>query len=64
MVVISKKEKEDCTFKIRSVQANRVYQVNNGYKYDKNSKKEIQDQDICLNMGLEFLKKKVLILFQ
>lgn len=30
-VVISKKEKEDCTFKIRSVQANRVYQVNNGY---------------------------------
>lgn len=30
-VVIGKKEKEDCTFKIRSVQANRVYQVNNGY---------------------------------
>ena len=30
MVVISKKS-EDCTFKIRSVQANRVYQVNNGY---------------------------------
>lgn len=29
--------KEDCTFKIRSVQANRIYQVNNGYKYDKNS---------------------------
>ena len=29
-VVISKKS-EDCTFKIRSVQANRVYQVNNGY---------------------------------
>lgn len=23
--------KEDCTFKIRSVQANRIYQVNNGY---------------------------------
>ena len=45
MVVISKKS-EDCTFKIRSVQANRVYQVNNGYKYDKNSKKEIQEKDI------------------
>ena len=30
-VVIGKTEKEDCTFKIRSVQANRVYQVNNGY---------------------------------
>lgn len=45
-VVISKKEKEDCTFKIRSVQANRIYQVNNGYKYDKNSKKEIQEKDI------------------
>lgn len=44
-VVISKKS-EDCTFKIRSVQANRVYQVNNGYKYDKNSKKEIQEKDI------------------
>lgn len=29
-IVISKKS-EDCTFKIRSVQANRVYQVNNGY---------------------------------
>lgn len=44
-VVISKKS-EDCTFKIHSVQANRVYQVNNGYKYDKNSKKEIQEKDI------------------
>lgn len=28
------------------MQANRVYQVNNGYKYDKNSKKEIQEKDI------------------
>lgn len=45
MVVIGKKA-EDCTFKIRSVQANRVYQVNNGYKYDKNGKKEIQEKDI------------------
>lgn len=46
MVVISKKEKEDCTFKIRSVQANRVYQVNNGYKYDKNKQKETEEKDI------------------
>lgn len=32
-VIIEKKSKEDCTFKIRSLQANRIYQVNNGYLY-------------------------------
>ena len=30
-IVINKGAKEDCTFKIRSVQANRVYQANNDY---------------------------------
>lgn len=30
-IVINKGAKEECTFKIRSVQANRVYRVNNGY---------------------------------